>query len=89
MQEMEFDPWVGKIPWRRKWQSTPVFLPGKFHRQRSLVGYNLEGHRELGVTEHAHTYMCYQHHIRLLKSVFNHVIFYCTFRMRGGALADI
>ena len=30
------DPWVGKIPWRRKWQPTPVFLPGEFHRQRSL-----------------------------------------------------
>ena len=31
--------WVRKIPWRRKWQPTPVFFPGKFHRQRSLVGY--------------------------------------------------
>ena len=38
-----FDPWVRKIPWRRKWQPTPVFLPGKFHRQRSLVGYNSWG----------------------------------------------
>ena len=34
-----FNPWVGKIPWRRKWQPTPVFLPGEFHGQRSLVGY--------------------------------------------------
>ena len=34
-----FDPWVGKIPWRRKWQPDPVFLPGKFHGQRSLVRY--------------------------------------------------
>ena len=34
-----FDPWVGKIPWRRKWQPTPVFLPGEFHGQRSLVVY--------------------------------------------------
>ena len=34
-----FDPWVRKIPWRRKWQPTPVFLPGKSHGQRSLVGY--------------------------------------------------
>ena len=33
-------PWVGKIPWRRKWQPTPVFLPGKSHGQRSLAGYN-------------------------------------------------
>ena len=35
-----FDPWVGKIHWRRKWQSTPVLLPGKSHGQRSLVGYS-------------------------------------------------
>ena len=35
-----FDPWVRKMPWRRKWQPTPVFLPGKFHRQKSLVGYS-------------------------------------------------
>ena len=34
-----FNPWVGKIPWRRKWQPTPLFLPGKSHEQRSLVGY--------------------------------------------------
>ena len=33
-----FDPWVGKIPWRRKWQPTPVLLPGTSHGQRSLVG---------------------------------------------------
>ena len=32
-----FNPWVGKIPWKRKWQTTPVFLPGKFHGQRSLA----------------------------------------------------
>ena len=36
-----FDPWVKKIPWRRKWQPTPVFLPGKFHGRRNLVGYSL------------------------------------------------
>ena len=33
-----FNPWVGKIPWRRAWQPTPVFLPGESHGQRSLVG---------------------------------------------------
>ena len=33
-----FNPWVRKIPWRRKWQPTPVFLPGKFHGQESLAG---------------------------------------------------
>ena len=38
-QETWFDPWVRKIPWRRKWQSSLVFLPGEFHGQRSLAGY--------------------------------------------------
>jgi len=36
----EFDPWVGQIPWRRRLQPTPVFLPGEFHGQRSLEGYS-------------------------------------------------
>ena len=36
----EFDPWVGKIPWRRKWQPIPVFLPGKSHAQWHLAGYS-------------------------------------------------
>ena len=35
-----FNPWIGKIPWRRAWQPTPVFLPGKSHGQRSLEGYS-------------------------------------------------
>ena len=37
MRETRFDPWVGKIPWRRKWQSTPALLPGKPHGQRSIM----------------------------------------------------
>ena len=40
-----FNPWVLKIPWRRKWQPTPVFLPGKSHGQRSLVGYSPGDHK--------------------------------------------
>ena len=40
----DLDPWVGKIPWSRKWQPTPVFMPGKFHEQRSLTGYSPWGH---------------------------------------------
>ena len=40
-----FDSWVKKIPWRRKWQPTPVVLPGKSHGQRSLVEYRPWGHR--------------------------------------------
>ena len=45
------DPWVGKIPWRREWQLTPVFLPGEFHGQRSLAGYSPWDCKELDVTE--------------------------------------
>ena len=40
MQRTGFDPWVGKIPWRRECLATPVFLPGKFHGQRSLLGHS-------------------------------------------------
>ena len=40
-----FNPWVRKIPWRRKWQPTPVFLPGKCHGQRSLEGYSMGSQR--------------------------------------------
>ena len=46
-----FDPWVGKIPWRRKWQPTPVFLAGESHGRRSLVGYSSSGGKELDTTE--------------------------------------
>jgi len=42
-----------KIPWRRKWQPTPVFLPGKFHGQRSLAGYSPWGCNESDTTEDA------------------------------------
>ena len=49
-----FSPWVGKIPWRRKCQPTPVLLPGKSHRQSSLVGYSPWGRRELDMTEWRH-----------------------------------
>ena len=51
MQETQFDPWVEKIPWRRKWQPTSVFLPGEFHGQRILVGYSPWDRKELDVTE--------------------------------------
>ena len=46
MGRPEFDPWVGKIPWRTAWQPTPVFLPGESQGQRSLVGYSSWGHKE-------------------------------------------
>ena len=49
-----FSAWVGKIPWRRKWQPTPVFLPGKSHGRRNLVGYSPWGRKESDTTEQLH-----------------------------------
>ena len=59
----KFYRWVGKIPWRRKWQPTVVFLPEKFHGQRSLVGYSPWDPKELTGRVHmwAHTHT-YNHH---------------------------
>ena len=50
----QLDPWVGKIPWRRKWQPTLVSLPGESHGQRSLAGYSPWCHKELDKSEYAH-----------------------------------
>ena len=50
-----FHPCIRKILWRRKWELTPVFLPGKFHGEKSLVGYSLWGCKELNMTEHTHS----------------------------------
>ena len=49
-----FGPWAGKLPWRRKWQPTPVFLPGESLGERILVGYSPQGHKELDTTERLH-----------------------------------
>ena len=53
----EFNPWVRKIPWRRKWQPAPIFLPGKSHGQRSLEGYSPWGAKESDTTEYEGTYL--------------------------------
>ena len=59
MQETWFDPWVRKIPWRREWLPTPVFLPREFHRQRSLVDYNPWGHKESDTTDQLILSLCH------------------------------
>ena len=46
-----FDPWVRKIPGRKKWQSTPLFLPRRSHGQRCLAGYSPKGHKESDMTD--------------------------------------
>ena len=50
-------PGLGKIPWRRKWQPTPVLLPGESHGGRSLGGYSPWGHKESDTTEHGRKIM--------------------------------
>ena len=53
-----FDCWVGMIPWRRKWQPTPVFLPEKIPWTEEPGGlYSPWGHKELDTTEHTHTHI--------------------------------
>ena len=52
------NPWIGTIPWRRKRQPTPVFLPGRFHGEWSPVGYCPWGHKESDTPEHICTLIC-------------------------------
>ena len=53
-----FNPWVRKDPWSKKWQLTPIFLPGKFHGQKSLVGYHPWGTKiQTGPSERTHTHI--------------------------------
>ena len=62
-----FDPWVGKMPWRKKWKPTPVLLPGKFYGWRSLAGYSLWSHKKSDTTKQLHfhflnsIYICLVH----------------------------
>ena len=53
-KRLRFNTWVGEIPWMRKWQSNPVFLPGESHEQRRPVGYNPRGCKKSDTTEHTH-----------------------------------
>ena len=61
-----FNPWVGKIPWSRKWQSGPVFLPRKFLGERSLAGYSPWGHKSWAELSRAHTLLGSLHEIAVL-----------------------
>ena len=71
-----FYPWVGKIPWRRKWQPTPVFFPGKSHRQRNLVDYSLWGCKESDTTKVPKRTLMHSSHVHTRHSlkVYNSVV---------------
>ena len=62
-----FDPWVGKIPWSRKWQPTPVSLLRKFHGQRSLASYSPWSRKESDTTERLTLHYIWMTIIRKLK----------------------
>ena len=59
LRRCRFNPWVRKIPWSRKWQPTPLLLPGESHGQRILVGYSLECCKESDTTGHAGRHIRY------------------------------
>ena len=63
------NPWFGEFPWRGTRRLNPGFLPGKFHGQRSLVGYNLQGHKESDTAERSYTHT---HTHRLLSLASTH-----------------
>ena len=58
----QFNPWVRKIPWSRKWLPNPVFLPEKFHGQRKLAGYSLWGGKESDTAEQLSTLSQTEHY---------------------------
>ena len=64
-----FDPWVKKIPWRRKWQPTPAFLPVKPHGQRSPAGSSPWDHKRIATKQHVGTYIQDPNLVGILKSL--------------------
>ena len=66
-------PGVGKIPWRGKWQPTPVFLPGESHGRRGLVGYSPQGCKKSDTTERLH----FHFHLLLCFSISENSLLFC------------
>ena len=80
----QFDLWVRKIPWRRKWQPALVFLPGKFHGQRALTGYTVHGVAELYITYQLSNNSIYKHtHIFFIVLCRYYIVFCFVLQMEG------
>ena len=75
-RRLRFHPWVGKIPWRRKWQPAPVSSPEKSHEQRSLVGYRPWGHMEWDMIKHEHMHTHIHTYIHMYIANILDVIFF-------------
>ena len=72
-----FDPWVGKTPWRRKWQPSPIFLPGKYLGQRSLAGYSLQDMTEQQSTHYIDSnFYCIAYFINKNSCYFTKILLY-------------
>ena len=71
-------PRLGKIPWRRKWQPIPVFLPEKSQRQRSLAGHSPWGHKESDTTERVSRHTCILFYISFFFAFFFFCCIACT-----------
>ena len=69
-----FDPWDRKIPWRRAWQCTPVFLPGKSHGQRNLAGYKSMGLQRVRHDFHFHENLGKDFKCKFLKPIPRHFL---------------
>ena len=65
IRDMSLIPGSGRFPWRRAWQSTSGFLPGKFHGQRSLAGHSPWSCKESDTTEHTNTHTHTHTHTRM------------------------
>ena len=91
-QWCRFNPWVGKIPWSRKWQSALVFLSGKFYGQRSLAGYYPWGHKQSNTTEHTRTHIYIDTHLYNIAILLSHktnnetLLFAATWRDLGNII---
>ena len=83
MKETWVEPWVGKIPRRREWLPTPVFLPGESHGQRSLAGFSSWGHKESDTIERlTHTHTHTRSNFRSIIDIF--IALYSTTQERKG-----
>ena len=82
-RRLRFDHWVGKIPWRREWLPTPVFLPGEFCGQRSLVGYSPWCPKESDMTQQLTVSDFHFSHLRKVSLFWNYImmafILYCNY----------
>ena len=80
-RDMGSDPWVRKLPWRRKWEPTPVFLPGKSHGQRSLVSYSPQGCKSWTQlkNEHSTALSCQKCPINVFNCLILWFIFCCIY----------